>query len=204
MRANANAKADQMSTQDGQSATTARRLILVAPSALSALRLVLAGVLPSVAGPWRTAVVVVAGLTDWSDGFIARRFNATSWQGGLLDAIADKLFTLSALLTLTFDGPLRTWQLGPLLLRDVTVGSIALYGSLSGQWSTFRRVPSRMPGRITTAALFALFLVGCQWPTKAALVMAMFALAAVSSAAAAVDYLRLFLRQRRRSLESAS
>ena len=47
-----------------------------------------------------TAVFVVAAVTDWFDGFLARRWNETSAFGAFLDPVADKLMVAGALLVL--------------------------------------------------------------------------------------------------------
>ncbi|MBI1889637.1 MAG: CDP-diacylglycerol--glycerol-3-phosphate 3-phosphatidyltransferase [Burkholderiales bacterium] len=47
-----------------------------------------------------TVVFVVAAITDWFDGFLARRWNQTSAFGAFLDPVADKLMVAGALLVL--------------------------------------------------------------------------------------------------------
>ena len=47
-----------------------------------------------------TAVFIVAAVTDWFDGFLARRWNQTSAFGAFLDPVADKLMVAGALLVL--------------------------------------------------------------------------------------------------------
>ena len=47
-----------------------------------------------------TVVFVVAALTDWLDGWLARRWNQTSSFGAFLDPVADKLMVTAALMIL--------------------------------------------------------------------------------------------------------
>ena len=47
-----------------------------------------------------TLVFVIAAITDWFDGFLARRWNQTSAFGAFLDPVADKLMVTGALLVL--------------------------------------------------------------------------------------------------------
>jgi cardiolipin synthase len=47
-----------------------------------------------------TAIFIIAAVTDWFDGFLARRWNETSSFGAFLDPVADKLMVSGALLVL--------------------------------------------------------------------------------------------------------
>ena len=49
---------------------------------------------------WAAMIFIVAALTDWLDGYLARRNNQVSDFGKLWDPIADKLLVLAALLVL--------------------------------------------------------------------------------------------------------
>lgn len=55
---------------------------------------------PFAKGTASTAIFIVAAVTDWFDGFLARRWNETSAFGAFLDPVADKLMVTGALLLL--------------------------------------------------------------------------------------------------------
>ena len=59
------------------------------PNILSSLRLVIAFVFPFVPDYYWLWLVLTGGCSDFLDGWIARRWQVASWQGGLLDAVAD-------------------------------------------------------------------------------------------------------------------
>jgi len=61
-----------------------------------------------------TGTFVLAALTDWLDGFIARRMNAASALGAFLDPVADKLIVSSALVLLASDGTVLDTVLHPM------------------------------------------------------------------------------------------
>lgn len=61
-----------------------------------------------------TATFVLAALTDWLDGFIARRMNAATPLGAFLDPVADKLIVSSALVLLASDRAVLDAALHPM------------------------------------------------------------------------------------------
>ena len=84
---------------------------LTTPNFLTLLRIVLVPVfvvayyLPVVwANALATAVFVLAAITDWLDGYLARRWNQQSAFGAFLDPVADKLMVAAALIMLVADG----------------------------------------------------------------------------------------------------
>ena len=129
------------------------------------------------------------------DGFVARRFNAGSPSGQLLDGIADKLFVFSVVLTLTLSGPLTWWQMLLVIARDLTVAFMAAYVAMQRDWAAFRGLVPTVVGKVTTGLQFALFATILLW-ADTPLATVVFALTALSSAVAAAEYLAQFVRKR--------
>ncbi|SRR5258706_77005 len=84
--------------------------------------------LPGETGRWIVFLLFcLAGLTDAVDGMIARRLNAESSLGRMLDPIADKLIVSAALLMLTADHTLQGVHLVPalvILCREILVSGL--------------------------------------------------------------------------------
>lgn len=160
------------------------------PNALTVLRIAIAAWFPWAPGAWRIELVLVAAISDFFDGWLARRYGLGSRLGALLDGIADKALTLSVLLTFTIEGTLAWWQLLLVMSRDIAVIAIAIHLAWHRAWPEFTRMSARMPGKVTTFVLFGLMAVlllapeyswVALWPTV------------VLSVLAAVDYVLIFL-----------
>lgn len=161
--------------------------IRAVPNTLTVLRIVAAGALPFVPVGWRLPLVVFGGLSDWADGVIARRFDAQTRFGTLMDGIADKLLVLSCVVTFVLSGDVALWQGLVVMSRDLVVTAIGLWCVLQRAWSAFPHMAARMPGKLTTALVFPWF-ASLLIPGLEPLRPWLFWLAAAASAVAAVDY----------------
>jgi cardiolipin synthase len=68
---------------------------------------------------WAFAVLAFAGLSDYADGMIARRYNQSSRLGALLDPAADRLYILATIIALTVRDIVPLWLAIAIPLRDV-------------------------------------------------------------------------------------
>ena len=73
---------------------------------------------------WATAVFIAAMATDQVDGWLARRQGRTSELGSLLDPMADKILTLSALIMLV--GVFKAWMVALIVVRELVVAALRL------------------------------------------------------------------------------
>lgn len=102
------------------------------PNAICIVRMLLAVplVLAIVDGRYALALVliVIAGLSDGLDGFLAKRFDWRTRLGGLLDPAADKLLLVSAFVALAYVGAIPRGVVGIVIGRDlVIVGGAICY-----------------------------------------------------------------------------
>ena len=66
-------------------------------------------------------LILIAGLSDALDGYLARRFDWRTRLGGLLDPAADKLLMFSVFVTLTWMGWVPVWFTVVVVARDVVI-----------------------------------------------------------------------------------
>jgi cardiolipin synthase len=105
--------------------------VLTIPNGISAARLagvplflwLVLGPRTAVADDWAVALLIVAGLSDWLDGKIARALNQTSRLGQVLDPAADRLYIVSTIVALAIRGIIPWWLVAVLGLRELTVGA---------------------------------------------------------------------------------
>ena len=95
-----------------------------------------------------TALFVLSALTDWFDGFLARRWNQTSAFGAFLDPVADKLMVSAALLVL-----LELSRIGALVAliiigREITISALREWMARVGR---SRAVAVNWLGKVKTA-----------------------------------------------------
>jgi CDP-diacylglycerol---glycerol-3-phosphate 3-phosphatidyltransferase len=77
---------------------------------------------PSVEARWICfSIFLVASLTDWLDGYLARKLNQVSELGKFLDPLVDKLLVLAPLLGLIELGQLPGWGVFLILGRELTI-----------------------------------------------------------------------------------
>lgn len=77
--------------------------------------------------PWNIAAALLfllASLTDYYDGYFARKYNAVSNFGKFMDPIADKILVTSVLAMLLSQGKIDAWMVIIILARDNFIGGI--------------------------------------------------------------------------------
>ena len=111
---------------------TKRENIWNVPNVLTMIRLALIGVFVVfyVQGRlyWAMATFIVASLTDFLDGFIARRYHLVTNFGKLMDPLADKLMLITALVCLTVSGRVPLWLMAAIIAKELlmVVGAYVL------------------------------------------------------------------------------
>jgi len=72
-------------------------------------------------------VFIIAALSDWYDGWLARKFNYITEWGKFMDPLADKFLTSVGFLSLVFVGLLELWMVIIIIVRDFSVTLLRIY-----------------------------------------------------------------------------
>ena len=75
---------------------------------------------------WALIIFIVASVTDFLDGYIARKYNMLTAFGKFLDPIADKILVVSALICFTWMGLAPVWAVITIISREFIVSGIRL------------------------------------------------------------------------------
>src|SRR5919107_1371837 len=67
------------------------------------------------------AIFALASVTDWLDGYLARRRGQVTWFGQVLDPIADKLLTSAAFISLVQLGAAQAWMVALIIGREIAI-----------------------------------------------------------------------------------
>lgn len=96
-----------------------------------------------------TVIFIVAAVTDWFDGFLARRWNETSSFGAFLDPVADKLMVAGALLVLVEFRDVNAVMAFIIVGREITISALREW---MAQIGASKSVAVSSLGKIKTAA----------------------------------------------------
>jgi len=149
-------------TQHDEAATSHR--VLTIPNVISIIRL--AGVplflwliLVPEADGLAFAVLALSGISDYADGYLARRLHQTSKMGAILDPVADRLYILSTVIGLAMRDIIPWWVAILLPARDAFLWCLVPFLRTRG----YSSLPVHFLGKAATANLlyaFPLLLLG--------------------------------------------
>lgn len=101
-----------------------------------------------------TLIFISAAVTDWLDGFLARRMKQESAFGQFLDPVADKLIVAASLLVLLNLDRVQVWVALVIIGREITISALREWMALLGAGKS---VAVHMVGKLkTTAQLIAI------------------------------------------------
>ncbi len=129
---------------------TPRRTLGTIPNLISVSRVALAaGFVASSATELRVGIIGAAAITDFLDGWIARRARVTSRWGAMIDPIADRFFVLTVVATMLFTGMISTGAYFVLISRDLATAVGFLVAKII-PWLRGVTFQARMSGKVVT------------------------------------------------------
>jgi len=137
------------------------------------------------------AIFAIASITDWLDGYLARRRRQVTWLGQVLDPIADKLLTSAAFISLVQLDLAPAWMVALIIGREFAITALRSLAYTKGI-----TIPASPLGKIKMASQVAailMLLVGwgpMPWLLPIGRVTLWFVM--VTAVVSAVDYYRRF------------
>ena len=138
--------------------------VLTVPNLLSLFRLGLIGVFVRVYSVGERSllscgVLILSGITDVLDGYIARKFNMVSDVGKILDPAADKLTQAVTLICLARRFPMMLLPLGIMFIKELAGGLLFFMAiKRSGEIQS-----SHWHGKLNTVLLYAMLMLHLLW-----------------------------------------
>ncbi len=141
--------------------TTANKLTLARMALIPVFLVVLyAGFAAS--GYVALAIFIVACVTDFVDGYIARHYNQITNFGKFMDPLADKMLVMAAMCYFVECGQMPAWALAVVLLREFAVSGMRMVAVEQG-----RVIAAAWSGKVKTAStmvcLCIMMLLGEPW-----------------------------------------
>lgn len=172
-----------------------RRTLGTIPNLISCTRLALAaGFVASSATETQVGIIGAAAVSDFLDGWLARRVKATSRWGAMLDPIADRFFVLTVVATMLFTGRIGTGSYFVMIMRDLAT-AIGFLVARVVPWLRKVTFQARASGKMVTVLQLITLVALLVKPTVAPELVALVGVASVLSIA---DYTLALWRARAR------
>ena len=165
--------------------TTASKITLVRVAMIPAylVTMYLSG---GVAGLWMyisLGIFIVASLTDFIDGHIARKYHQVSDFGKFLDPLADKLLTIACMCMMCEWGMMPAWALMIVLTREFAVTGLRLVAVQNGTV-----IAAGWSGKVKTASTMVGLCFVMAFPAAALLVKAVVWMIVATTLYSGIEY----------------
>ena len=138
-------------------------------------------------------IFAIASITDWLDGYLARRRRQVTWLGQMLDPIADKLLTSAAFISLVQLNLAPAWMVALIIGREFAITALRSFAYTRG--ITIPASPlgkTKMVSQVT--AILLLIVGGGPLPILMPLGQAALWVVMLTAVVSAIDYYRRFQR----------
>jgi len=131
-------------------------------------------------------IFVIASITDFFDGYIARNFNASSKLGEILDPLADKMLILGAFLGLLYLHRANAWAVYLILVREFFITGLRVAMASEGL-----SVKASMAGKVKTVSqMGAIGFLLMDWPCADCLLW----IAVFLTIYSGIDYVKVYIK----------
>lgn len=134
---------------------------------------------------------VLASVTDFFDGYIARQWNQSTMLGAILDPLADKMLTIAAFLGLMMVGEASAWAIYIIIIRELFITAlrtVAVSENIS--------VKASLAGKVKTVSqMFAIGFLLMHWPYATSLLWIAVALTIYSGAEYVWNFRKIFIKE---------
>jgi len=138
-------------------------------------------------------IFAIASVTDWLDGYLARRRRQVTWLGQMLDPIADKLLTSAAFISLVQLDLAPAWMVALIIGREFAITALRSLAYTKGV-----TIPASPLGKIKmvsqVTAILLLIVGGGPLPWLMPLGRTALWIVMVTAVVSAIDYYRRFQR----------
>ena len=165
--------------------TTASKITLVRVAMIPAY-MVTMYLSQGVAGLWMyvsLGLFIVASLTDYIDGYIARKYKQVSDFGKFLDPLADKLLTIACMCMMCEWGMMPAWALMIVLTREFAVTGLRLVAVQNGTV-----IAAGWSGKVKTASTMVGLCFVMAFPTAVWMVNAVVWMIVVTTLYSGIEY----------------
>ena len=165
--------------------TTASKITLVRVAMIPAY-MVLMYLSAGQAGLWMylaLALFIIASVTDFIDGYIARHYNQTTDFGKFLDPLADKLLTIAAMCMFCEWGAFPAWALMIVLFREFAVSGLRMVAGPKG-----RVIAAGKSGKFKTASTMVGLCVLMAFPNVEIVNLVVVAVIVLTTVYSGVEY----------------
>lgn len=100
-------------------------------------------------------ILLLAGLSDVLDGYLARKYKLITQLGIMLDPLADKLLMIAVVLAFVLTGHISWWAATLFLIRDIGMIVSSVFFHFQGK----KTVPANLYGKLSTILFYIAFLL---------------------------------------------
>ncbi len=129
------------------------------------------------------ALFIIASLTDYVDGYIARTYNQVTDFGKFLDPLADKLLTIAAMAMFCQWGRFPAWALMIVLTREFAVSGLRMVASGKGNV-----IAAGWSGKVKTACTMVGLCVWMAFPTQTIIALVTTIVIVVTTVYSGIEY----------------